>query len=58
MGLNSPTAHLEPAEGKYAQELQYLYRRLHSVENLIRTLEAYDLLRPKPIQIPITEKTA
>ena len=57
MGLNSPTAHSEP-EDRYAEELQHLYRRLHAVENLIRTLEAYDLLRPKPTQIPIAEKTA
>jgi hypothetical protein len=39
------------------EELDYLYRRLSSVNNLIRSLEQYDLLQPKPKELP-QEKSA
>jgi len=45
-------------EDSYDQELTFLYRRLSSVEDLIRTLEEYDRVRPRPTRLPITEKTA
>lgn len=44
-------------EQEIQRELDYLYNRLHTINNLIRSLEAYDLHRPKPAQIP-REKTA
>ena len=46
------------ADHRFAEELEYLYKRLQSVNNLIRTLEEYDRQRPKPARFPITEKTA
>lgn len=45
-------------EGKYAEELQFLYQRLFTVTNLIRAFEEYDLQRPKPSRLAITEKSA
>jgi hypothetical protein len=57
MALNTETAH-SAGDDRYAQELQYLHERLNTVDNLIRTLEAYDLIRPRPVQFPTREKTA
>jgi hypothetical protein len=39
------------------RELDYLYKRLSTVDELIRSLENYDLHRPKPAQVP-SVKTA
>ena len=44
-------------DAQMRQELDYLYKRLSTVNNLIRTLEQYDLDRPKPRQLP-REKSA
>ena len=41
----------------YSQELEYLYQRLATVDNLIRSLEEYDLHRPKPTKVQ-REKSA
>jgi hypothetical protein len=45
-------------EDGYEQELKYLYWRLSTVNDLIRSLEEYDLLQPKFAQMPVREKTA
>jgi len=47
-----------PSENPFAKELEYLYHRLYTVNNLIRTLEDYDRIRPKPAKFTIQEKTA
>lgn len=39
------------------RQLDYLYKRLATVTNLIRSLEEYDLHRPKPTVV-VQEKTA
>jgi hypothetical protein len=46
------------ADNRFAEELEYLYKRLYTVNNLIRTLEEYDRHRPKPAHLTIQEKTA
>jgi hypothetical protein len=46
------------SDNRFAEELTYLYKRLSTVNDLIRTLEQYDRLRPKPAELPIREKTA
>jgi hypothetical protein len=46
------------SDNRFAEELEYLYQRLTTVNNLIRTLEEYDLHRPKPARLPIRERTA
>ena len=44
---------------RFGEELEYLYKRLATVNNLIRTLEEYDQIRPRPAQFQIrVEKTA
>ena len=45
-------------DNRFSEELKYLYKRLATVDNLIRTLEQYDSLRPKLTRLPIEEKTA
>ena len=42
---------------EYNRQLDYLYLRLATVNNLIRSLEEYDLHRPKPAPVP-REKSA
>jgi len=44
-------------QGEYNQELDYLYRRLATVNNLIRSLEEYERHRPKPAPLA-QEKSA
>ena len=51
-------ANFSQREGKYAEELQFLYMRLFAVENLIRAFEEYDRQRLKPSRLTITEKSA
>jgi hypothetical protein len=46
------------SDNRFAEELAYLYKRLSTVTNLIRTLEEYDRLRPRPAQVSMHEKTA
>jgi hypothetical protein len=46
------------SDHRFAEELAYLYKRLSTVNSLIRTLEEYDRLRPRPAELPIREKTA
>ena len=46
------------SDNRFAEELDYLYKRLYTVDNLIRTLEEYDRQRPKHAQLTIREKTA
>jgi len=46
------------SDNRFAEELAYLYKRLSTVTNLIRSLEEYDRLRPRPAQVPMHEKTA
>ena len=41
----------------FQEELEYLYQRLSAVNNLIRSLEQYDKLRPKPAEVA-KEKSA
>lgn len=47
-----------PQETRFTEELSYLYKRLETVENLIRTIENYDRLRPKMIPLRPRQKTA
>jgi hypothetical protein len=56
MPAKTPTG--TSSNNRFAEELAYLYQRLSTVDNLIRTLEEYDRLRPRPAQLPIHEKTA
>jgi hypothetical protein len=42
----------------YIQELKYLQKRLNTLNNLIRTLEQYDRIRPKPAKISLEERSA
>jgi len=55
-----PQAGNPTIDKRFADELNYLYQRLSTVNNLIRTLEEYDQVRPKPAQMdfPMQEKTA
>jgi hypothetical protein len=47
------------SDKRFGEELEYLYKRLATVNNLIRTLEEYDQNRPRPAQLQIrVEKTA
>jgi hypothetical protein len=57
MALKRP-AGSSASDNRFAEELDYLYKRLHTVDNLIRTLEDYDRIRPKPAHLRIQEKTA
>jgi len=49
MPLDKLAGHLGKEELK--EELEYLYKRLSTVNNLIRALQEYDLYRPKPSQL-------
>jgi hypothetical protein len=40
-----------PGERELKEELKYLYRRLSTVNKLIRALQEYDLYRPKGSQL-------
>ena len=57
MALKRPAGSVT-LDNRFAEELEYLYKRLYTVDNLIRTLEAYDRQRPKPAHLTIREKTA
>lgn len=57
MALKRPAGSVT-SENRFAEELDYLYKRLYTVDNLIRTLEEYDRQRPKPAHLTIREKTA
>ena len=56
MPLDNPAGSSEP-EQEFEQELEYLYKRLSTVDNLIRTLEDYEQYRPKLARLP-KQKTA
>jgi len=57
MVLTSMPEYTEP-EVKQDRELAHLYKRLYTVTNLIRTLEEYERVRPRPARLNITEKSA
>jgi hypothetical protein len=57
MVLTSKPEYTEP-EGSQDRELAHLYKRLSTVTNLIRSLEEYDRIRPRPARLNITEKSA
>ena len=57
MGLNTHTGSSAP-EHRFADELEYLYKRLATVNSLISAIEEYDLRRPKPVELPTRERTA
>ncbi len=40
-----------PKEDAIQDELKYLYERLSTVNNLIRSLEQYEEVRPKPAPV-------
>ena len=45
------------ATAECSQQLDHLYKRLATVTDLIRSLEEYDLHRPKPTPV-VQERTA
>jgi hypothetical protein len=57
MVLTSIPQYTEP-EVKQDRELAYLYKRLSTVTNLIRALEDYERVHPRPARLNITEKSA
>ena len=56
MSPNNPAQIAVPTRD-FHQELEYLYRRLSTVNNLIRLLEEYNRFRPQPARLP-RQKTA
>jgi hypothetical protein len=57
MSLKSQAGRSE-RDKEQTEELEYLYKRLFTLNNLIRAFEEYDLHRPKASQWSIREKTA
>ena len=42
-------AGIRTSDNRFAQEFEYLYKRLATVDNLIRTLEDYARVRLEPV---------
>ena len=49
-------AGIRTSDNRFAQELEYLYKRLATVDNLIRTLEDYARVRLEPAHPAVQEK--
>ena len=54
--LNNTTGY-SSSETEIEQQLQHLYLRLDTVNNLIRCLQDYELRRPKPLPV-LRERSA